>query len=180
MRIRREQTAAVVIDIQERLFPHIYEHEALAANSAKLIEGLKQLDIPLLVTQQYSKGLGETIAPVAAALGAHAALEKMTFSCCGDASFMEALQSLGRSKVILCGIEAHVCVQQTALDLLEQGFTPVIVEDCVSSRKANDKHIAVARMRQAGAIVTTLEAVLLELCMAAGTDTFKSISRLIK
>ncbi len=180
MRIRNDQSAAVVVDIQERLFPHIHEHEQLAANVVRLIQGLHILDIPMWVTQQYTKGLGPTIAPVREVLGEAPVLEKMTFSCCGAPGLMEALQESGRQNIILFGIEAHACVLQTAIDLLEAGYHPVVVEDCISSRRPNDKQVAVARMRQEGATITTYESLLLELCVEAGTERFKSISKIIK
>ncbi len=180
MRIRRDQSAAIVVDIQERLFPHIHEHEQLAANVIRLIQGLKILDIPMWVTQQYTKGLGPTIQPVREALGEFQPLEKMTFSCCGTPGLMDTLKQSGRKNIVLFGIEAHVCVLQTTLDLLESGMQPVIVEDCISSRRLNDKQVAVARMRQEGAVITTYESLLLELCVEAGTEMFKAISRIIK
>ncbi|MDQ7053949.1 MAG: hydrolase [candidate division KSB1 bacterium] len=180
MRIRKDRSAAVVIDIQERLFPHIFEADRLAGNVVKLIEGLKILDIPLMVTEQYSKGLGPTIPTVREALGEFQPLEKMTFSCCGAPSLMTALRNTGCKTVILFGIEAHACVLQTAVDLLEANFVPVVVEDCISSRRLNDKQVAVARMRHEGSIITTYESLLLELCVEAGTDRFKAISKIIK
>ena len=180
MRIRKEQSATVVIDIQERLFPFIYEADRLAANVIKLIQGLKVLEMPMFVTEQYSKGLGPTIPAVREALGEFQPLEKMTFSCCGAPSLMSALRDSGCKTVILFGIEAHACVLQTAIDLLEANFVPVVVEDGISSRRLNDKQVAVARMRQEGAIVTTYESLLLELCVEAGTDRFKAISKIIK
>ena len=180
MRIRKDQTAAVVIDIQERLFPHIFEHESLIANVVRLIEGLKILEIPMFVTEQYSKGLGPTIPAVREAFGEFQPLEKMTFSCCGAPSLMTALRNTDCKTVILFGIEAHACVLQTAVDLLEKNFVPVVVEDCISSRRLNDKQVAVARMRQEGCIITTYESLLLELLVEAGTETFKAIAKIIK
>jgi nicotinamidase-related amidase len=179
-RIKKEDTTAVVIDIQERLFPHIYDHDVLTKNTITLIKGLKVLEVPLIVTQQYTKGIGETIAPIKEAIGDFRYIEKMSFSCCGDAGFMDALNKLNRKNVILMGIESHVCVLQTALDLLDGGYVPVIIEDCVSSRKLNDKVIAVERMRSEGAVISTYESILFELTMVSGTEVFKGISRLVK
>ena len=180
MRIHPEDTAAVVVDIQERLLPHIHQWEQTLQNCLKLIDGLQVLSVPLLVTQQYTKGLGPTDPSIVNKISGFSHIEKNTFSCCGEPVFMEKLSLLQKKYIILCGIETHVCVLQTCIDLLEEGYMPVVVEDCVSSRKPNDKAIAIGRMRQEGARVTTLESILFELTRSAGTDTFKSISKLVK
>lgn len=180
MRIRKDETAAVVVDMQERLFPHIAAHEQLAHNAAILIRGLQVLGLPMLVTEQYSKGLGTTIPAIRQVIPEYTPLEKMTFSCCGAPGLMARLAEWGRKNIVLLGIETHACVLQTAIDLLEAGYLPVVVEDCVSSRKMHDKQVAIARMRQANAVITTYESLLLELCVEAGTDTFRAISQLIK
>ena len=179
-RLKRNETAAVVIDVQEKLFPLIHEYDQLAKNMSILIQGLKILGIPLLVTQQYTKGLGETVTAIKEAVGDYRHIEKMAFSCCGDEGFMSELRKLNKKNVILMGIESHVCVLQTALDLIAENFQPVLIEDCVSSRKPNDKRVAVKRIKQAGAIVSTYESVLFELTEVSGTDLFKSIVKLIK
>jgi len=180
MRILKDKTAAVVIDVQEKLYPHMCGNEQLKENLIILIKGLKQLNIPILVSQQYTKGLGPTITPVHEALGEYSIIEKTSFSCYDEPPFQENSFLLGKKFVIIAGIEAHVCVLQTVIDLLENEYIPVLVEDCVSSRKLNDKLIAVERMRSEGALVTTYESLLFELCRYAGTDTFKAISQLVK
>jgi nicotinamidase-related amidase len=180
MRILKEDSAGVVIDIQERLLPHIYEVEQIVSKSLKLIEGLQLLEVPLIVTQQYTKGLGPTVSPVRAKINDFNPIEKVSFSCCGEPVFMNELNNTGRKYVIICGIESHVCVLQTCLDLLANGKIPVIVEDCVSSRKTGDKKVAIERMRQEGAVITTLESILFELTGVAGTAVFKGISGLVK
>ncbi|RMG42801.1 MAG: hydrolase [Methanobacteriota archaeon] len=180
MRIHRHNAVAVVVDVQERLFPHIHQYEQLEKNLNILIQGLRILKVPLIVTQQYTRGLGPTIPSVAESLGEFEPLEKLAFSCCGDNGFLDALRKSERNQVILMGIETHVCVLQTALDLLTDNYQPIIVEDCVSSRKLNDKQVAIERMRQAGMVITTYESLLFELCQVAGTEEFKAISRLVK
>jgi nicotinamidase-related amidase len=180
MRILQNETAAVVIDIQERLLPHIYQWEQTLQNCLKFIDGLQVLSVPMLVTQQYTKGLGQTDSSIVNKITGFSHIEKITFSCCGEPAFMEKLSSLEKKYIILCGIETHVCVLQTCLDLLDSGFIPVVVEDCVSSRRPNDKEIAIGRMRQEGARITTLESILFELTQVSGTDAFKSISKLVK
>ena len=180
MRISRDQTTAVIIDIQERLYPHIHKHVELERNTGILIRGLQILQIPILVTEQYRKGLGPTIPSIMETFENFEALEKISFSCCDESRFLRALNLQNKKYVIIAGIESHVCVLQTVMDLIDNGYYPVLVEDCVSSRKENDKAIAVQRMRQEGAIITTYESLLLELCRVAGNETFKKISGLIK
>lgn len=180
MRIRREHSLGVVVDIQERLFPHIHEHEALAQRCAMLIRGLQILDVPLVVTQQYTKGLGPTISVISDALGTYVPHEKMSFSIAGNPDVESRILGSHGHHVIVFGIETHVCVMQSVLDILAQGRQAIVVEDCVSSRRANDKHIAIERMRSAGAVITTAESLLFELLEEAGTETFKRISALVK
>lgn len=180
MRIRKEDTVAVIIDIQEKLLPHIHQWEETLGNCLKLIDGLQVLSVPLIATQQYTKGLGATDASVIARIPQFSYIEKLAFSCCGEPAFKEKLEASGKKSVILLGIETHVCVLQTCLDLLESGYQPVIMEDCVSSRKLHDKFIAIERMRQEGATISTLESILFELTQCAGTDIFRSISKLVK
>jgi len=180
MRINRQMSAGVLVDVQERLFPHMDQHEKLLRRIRILLEGLKILQVPLLVTEQYPKGLGPTLQPLSMLLDKQDVTEKLSFSCCGEAAFSDALKSLKRPIIILSGIEAHVCVLQTTLDLLEEGYSVVVVEDCISSRNPEDKRVAVERMRSEGAVISTCESVLFELTKVAGTDEFKAISRLVK
>jgi len=180
MSLEAKQTQAICIDIQERLFPHIHEYNELARRSAILIRGLQLLEVPIHVTEQYVKGLGETIPSIREALDEYDAIEKITFSCCGSTDIEANILGSSRHHVLLFGIETHVCVLQTALDLIELGRTVIVVEDCVSSRSANDKRIAIERMRQHGAVITTMESILFEFLREAGTETFKKISALVK
>jgi len=180
MRIHKNNSVAIIVDIQDRLFPHIYEHKELEQNCQILISGFQVLNIPLVVTEQYPKGLGPTIDSIQSVLSSYEPFEKMTFSCCADQEFAKQLKQFGRHNAILCGIEAHVCVLQTAIDLKEMGFQPVVVADCVSSRNLKDKEIALTRMQQENVLLTSYESILFELCTVAGTDTFKAISRLVK
>lgn len=180
MRVLKQEAVGVVVDVQEKLYPHIDNNEELKKNLEILIKGLKSLDIPLLVTQQYTKALGETIEGVSKAIGEYSAIEKRPFSCYDEEEFKNKLDSMDRKYVILCGIESHICVMQTAIDLKEKGYIPVIVEDCVSSRRKNDKRVALDRLRNEGAIVTTYESLLFELCRTSKADNFKTISKLVK
>ena len=180
MRILKDRTAALVIDMQERLYPFIFDNENLTRNVSKLIEGLKIIGIPIFVTEQYVKGLGPTIGPVATILGDHPRIEKMSFSCCDESRVMEGIAVSGKENILIAGIESHVCVLQTVVDFISNGYHPIVVEDCVSSRKENDKRMAIERMRQEGAIITTVESILFELLRYSGTEQFKGISKLVK
>ncbi|MCX6306695.1 MAG: hydrolase [Bacteroidetes bacterium] len=180
MRILKDKAVLVVIDFQERIFPAIHGHEQLSKNVPLLIAGLKVLEVPVIVTEQYVKGLGPTIPEIAEKIVGIERIEKASFSCCDEPGFMMHLASSGRDYVIIAGIESHVCVLQTVIDLLQNGYHPVVVEDCISSRKPNDKLIALERMRKEGATITTYEAILFELLRYSGGETFKAISRLVK
>ncbi|MCK5066746.1 MAG: hydrolase [Bacteroidales bacterium] len=180
MRIEKKQSAGLVIDIQEKLYPHMDQKEELLRKTSTLLEGFRVLQIPLLITEQYPKGLGPTLEPVSLILEREQVIEKISFSCCDEPVVSDKLKSLDRNTIIICGIEAHVCVLQTVVDLVEQGYRAVVVEDCISSRNPVDRRVAVERMRSEGAIITTCESVLFELARVAGTDEFKAISRLVK
>ena len=180
MRIERKQSAALIIDIQEKLYPHMDQKENLLRRTSILLEGLRVLDIPLVITEQYPKGLGPTLKPISLLVEKEPVLEKISFSCCGAPAVSDTLKSLERPMIIICGIEAHVCVLQTVVDLVEEGYGVVVVEDCISSRNPVDKRVAVERMRSEGAVISTCESVLFELAKVAGTDEFKAISRLVK
>ena len=176
MRIEAEHTAALVIDYQTKLVPVMYEKEQLIYNSDILLRGLGVLGIPMFVTQQYTKGLGTTVEAITEAAGTSEYIEKISFSAyeCTKEKIWD------KKYIIICGIETHICVLQTVVDLAAAGFVPVVVEDCVTSRKANDKKIALKRMWDEGAVVTTYESLLFELLKEAGTEKSKKIQRLIK
>ena len=180
MRIKKANTVGLIIDIQERLFPHIDGCEQLEKNVQILINGLKALEVPVLVTEQYKKGLGETIESIAQLVQGYKHTEKMAFSCCDEPTIIEELELTTKRCVLIAGIESHIRVLQTAIDLKERGFIPVVIEDCVSSRSFENKRIAMERLRQEGVIVSSYESILFELCRYAGTDAFKTISKLVK
>ena len=180
MRIFRTDAIALVIDIQEKLFPHIDHHTNLLTNCKILLSGLKILGIPVIVTEQYPKGLGPTIKELGNLITGFNPISKISFSCCGEKKFLETVQNHGKRNIIICGIETHVCVLQTVMDLIERGYHPVIIEDCVSPRKVSDRETAIKRMAREGVIITTYESILFELCEVAGTDQFKQLSNLVK
>jgi len=180
LRILKHNAVALMVDIQERLFPHIDQHEQLEKNCGILIRGLQSLAVPLIVTEQYPKGLGPTIGSLSALVKDSPPVEKISFSCCGVEAVTSRLEQSERKQVILFGIETHVCVLQTCLDLKDLGYQPVVVENCAGSRKAGDKETAVRRMVQTGAVISSYESLLFEFCRTAGTPEFKAISALVK
>lgn len=180
MRILKENTIGLVIDIQERLVPVMEENELLVGNCSKLIQGLQVLGLPLLVTQQYTKGLGETVNEIKSVTNDFQYIEKKDFSCYDEAVFAEKLALSGAKNVIVCGIESHVCVLQTAIDLKEAGYTPVVVMDCVSSRSFDNVDLAMERFRYEGIMMTSMESILFELTRSASAPGFREISKLVK
>jgi len=179
-RLNRSQTGLLIVDIQERLLPAMFEKERVVSNSLRLAKGAAVLKVPVLVTEQYKKGLGATLPEIAAAVPGFAPVEKMAFSACGAEEIVKSLKANSISDVILAGIEAHVCVSMTCLDLLNAGFRVFVVADAVSSRTPENMRIGLERMRDAGATVVSTEMVLFELLERAGTEDFKQILTLVK
>lgn len=181
MRILAEDTMTLVIDFQERLVPVIDRKEELLHNTEILIKGLRALNIPMLITQQYTKGIGMTVPVISEEVGEPLSYyDKVTFSCVENNEILEKIASSGKNNIIICGIEAHICVLQTIIDLRGKGYQVILVEDCVGSRKESDRQVGIKRAISEGAIPATYESILFELTRVAKTDVFKEISRLIK
>jgi len=191
VQILKKDAVLVAIDFQEKLMPAIKDHETLEETTVKLIKGCRVLNVPILITQQYTKGLGPTTARITEAITAdlfdgilrsaeYTPIEKTTFSAMKEPEFVKAITDCGKKTVIICGIEAHICVQQTALDLLEAGYQVFLVYDCVASRKESDKKQSRRRLAAAGAVVTTYESVLYEILGGAKEVGFKQISAIVK
>lgn len=180
MRITTGDSLLLVIDVQQRLTPHIDGHRRVVSRIARLINGMQALQVPIMVNEQYKKGLGETVPELQPLLLEEPHFEKVTFSGYDDRATMQAIQQQSKKHIIICGIETHVCVMQTALDLLAAEHTPVIVCDAVGSRFAEDRETALIRLRQAGAILATSESILFELCRSSKAPAFKTISSLVK
>jgi len=179
-RLQLDQTALLVVDVQDRLMPHMHNTEKLIDKLATLIDGAKVIGLPILVTEQYRKGLGRTVPEIAKRLDkALCNHEKLKFSACIE-PVRELLARHNIRTVLVCGIEAHVCVLQTCLDLAGSGFVTAVVTDAISSRRQMDQDTAVQRMIQAGVLPTTVESCLLELVHEAGTERFKAILPVIK
>ncbi len=178
--LEQDNTALVVIDVQGKLAQTMHEKEQLFANLHRLVRGAQLLDIPILLTEQYPQGLGETIPELKSLLPDTNPITKMSFSCCGEDAFMYAIEELDCEQLILCGIETHVCVYQTAMDLLDEDFDVHVVADAVSSRTAENKRLGLERLKEEGATLTSTEMALFELLRQAGTPVFKEISKLVK
>lgn len=171
----------VVIDVQEKLCQAMDEKvlRHLVKNAGILMDAAEELQMPVVVTEQYVKGLGETLSELKNRTS-EPALEKMAFSCCGDSAFVEKLRSLGRRQVIIVGMECHVCVLQTVIELLDAGFTVHLVRDAVMSRRKDNWFVGLEAARDAGAVITSTEAVLFQLLKVAGTDEFRKLSKLVR
>ncbi|NOY65246.1 MAG: hydrolase [Nitrospirae bacterium] len=176
----RKDTLLVIIDIQDRLARVMKERETVVNNVLHLVELAKLFNMPVVVTEQYPRGLGPTVAELKDALGDNLPIEKITFSCSETEHFRDTLKKIDRKKVLLTGMETHVCVLQTCLDLLRDGYRVHLVTDATTSRKPDDKSVAVEFMRDAGAVITCTETVLFQILKKAGTEEFKVISRRIK
>jgi nicotinamidase-related amidase len=178
-RLTPQNTALVVIDVQEKLMDVMPRRAEMIASIQKLIDAARILKLPTLVTAQYVKGLGPVCPEIVKATPGIAPIEKTAFSCCGSEEFMRAVKDLRRQRIILCGIEAHVCVQQTAIDLMKDYFV-YVVADAIGSRHRHDHKVAVERLRDCGAVITTVESAVFELLRESGTDQFKQILPLFK
>jgi nicotinamidase-related amidase len=178
--VSNENAVLVIIDVQEKLFPHMAEKRKLVENLEKLIQFAGIMEIPVIVSEQYPKGLGQTITAVKRHVPHIAPIEKVEFSCFESAKFKEALANLEAKTLIIAGIEAHICVTQTAIDGRQSGYRICVVEDAVSSRNLSDKAAAVERMRQNGVTIVTSEMLIYEILRKAGTDEFKQALKLVK
>jgi nicotinamidase-related amidase len=177
-RLRADDSVVVVIDIQEKLLPKIPNGDRLVRNVGFVLDAAAALGVPIRATEQYPKGLGPTVAEIARRLQG-APPSKTTFSCCGAGTFLEELEMLRRPNVVLVGMETHVCVAQTALDLLHAGLHVFLPVDALAARGAIDHDTALRRLEQAGAVPMTAEAVAFEWTRDAAHAQFKAISALV-
>lgn len=175
-----KQTMLLIVDVQESFRKQLKDLDLLTRNITILAEAAKILKIPVFLTEQYPQGLGKTIAEISACLGEHKYFEKSAFSCCRAGKFMEELDGTGRKQVIVCGIEAHVCVSQTVHELLDQNYVVHIVKDAIASRSERNKEVAWEKMVTSGAVPASVESCLFEMLGESGTETFKAVQRLVK
>lgn len=176
----QQESALVLIDIQGKLAESMQEREALSDNLIRLARSAALLQLPTLWVEQSPDKMGRTIAPLAELLSGHLPIAKTSFSCCGEPTFMQALKQTGRHQLILAGIECHVCVFQTAADLLAAGYEVQVVADAVSSRTLANRQIGLERMRALGAQITSTETLLFELMKTSSHPNFRDIAKLIR
>ncbi len=183
MRLDRANSVLVLIDVQERLMPVVHDRFAVEQNLERLVRGCHRLGVPTVLTEQYVKGLGPTIEPLRRALdeesGYHP-IEKSSFSAQGCTAFVAQMAVLERTQVLLAGVEAHVCVYQTARDLLAAGFSVTLIADAVTSRTPRNRDLAIQRLLSENAKLSSTEMVLFELLERAGTEEFRAVSRLVQ
>jgi len=180
MLLEAGQSVLLVVDVQEGLAPAVAHPAAVIKGSALLIQAAARLGIPVVVSEQYPKGLGRTVGELLSLVPPEAVMEKLHFSCAADPALMARLDSLGRRQAVIVGMEAHVCVLQTALGLKAAGWQPFMVADATSSRTEANHRAAIARVAAAGVSVATVEMVVFEWLYRAGTPEFKELSRLVK
>jgi nicotinamidase-related amidase len=178
--LNKEDTLFLIVDVQDKLAAVMKEREKVVGNTLHLIELAKMIGVPVTVTEQYPKGLGPTVKEIREALPSYRPIEKITFDCCGEPPFLEELNEKKRRTIVLSGMETHICVLQTCIGLLKNGFTVHLVRDAVCSRTKENWRTGVEFMRDAGAVVTGTETVLFQLLKTAGTEEFKKISQRIK
>jgi nicotinamidase-related amidase len=176
----RRKTTLVVVDIQEKFMPVIFEIDRVVENTKKLVRAFQAMKIPVIFTQQYTKGLGPTAEEIAQLFGDEKPIEKIEFSCMENKEFLKRMKGFGVKDLVICGIEAHVCILQTALDAIKQGFRVYIVQDATSSRNKSDWKTAMRRARQSGAFIVSTEMIIFQLLRKAGTQEFKEIQRIVK
>jgi nicotinamidase-related amidase len=176
----KKRSGLLVVDMQKKLLKTMPNPDLLTENVLKLIEGFKIIERPVFLTEQYPEGLGKTEPAIKKALKGVEIGEKLSFSCCGIKGFSQKLRKQKIDQVVLCGIETHICIWQTAMDLLYDSFDVSVVKDCVCSRKVIDHETALNRMQANRIQISTTEIVLFELLEKAGTDDFKKISELVK
>lgn len=175
------QSALAIIDMQEAFRSKLAHFTEIAEHIAIMVQGARLLGLPIIVTEQYPKGLGHTAPEIAAGLPESVEIiEKTSFSSCGAAQFQSQLESAGAKQVIVCGIEAHICVNQTVHDLLSKGFQVHLLTDCVASRNVSDRKAATRKMQMSGAIPCSIEMALFELMRDAKHEQFKAIQGLVK
>jgi nicotinamidase-related amidase len=180
--LQPDDCVLAVVDIQEKLLPPIFNREQLIRNSQLLIRLAKLLNLPIVATTQYAKGLGGTVSEIAAVLDGVVTYDKLEFSCFGSESFCGELKALPgtRNTLLVCGMEAHICVMQTALGALNRGYWVHVAADAVGSRAESNWQIGLRRMEAAGAVISSTEMMMYELMRASGTPVFKEMLKYLK
>jgi len=176
-----EKTVLVVVDLQETFRSPINDFAQIVSRVSMVVRGFQTLDLPIIITEQYPKGLGRTAEEILFLMPTEFEfIEKSAFSSCGASSFMEKLRATGASQVVLCGLETHICINQTAHDLLNENFEVHLLTDCVGSRFSQDKEAALRKMQMSGVVPSTVETALFELLRGAKHEQFRAIQNLVK
>ncbi|NTU57583.1 MAG: hydrolase [Chlorobiaceae bacterium] len=178
--ITPKDTLLLVIDVQGKLAASVFQPDRVEKNISKLIRACRILGVPVIHTEQYPKGLGNTVDALREVMGDEKPFEKLSFSCCGSEEFMKRLRLLGRNDILVVGMETHVCVYQTCVELIEFGYNVHLVTDAVSSRTEENRKVGIRSIKRAGGIPTSTEMAIFELLRVAEGDTFKAISKIIK
>jgi nicotinamidase-related amidase len=178
--LRMEDTVLIAVDMQEKLTRAMYDRESLVKSSVQIVTGAKILEVPVIWTEQNPNGLGPTLPEIKQSLEGSQPIIKFSFSCCGNQEFMKALDASGRKQVLILGVECHVCVYQTVIDLIEKGYEVSVVSDAVSSRTLENKIVGLERVKQSGALITSAEMALFELLKVADGAKFKQILKVVK
>lgn len=180
MLLKAADSALIVIDLQARLVPAVADHDRVVANAAVLMQAARRLDVPMLLTEQYPKGLGRLVPEIAELAPADATVEKVCFAAPAERAFQDRIETIDRGQVVLAGMEAHVCVLQAALMLAERGYETFVVADATGSRDPANREAAISRLAANGVEIVTTEMVVFEWLQVAGTEAFRELSKLIK
>lgn len=178
--LKVDNTVLVVVDVQEKLAAAMHDRDFLIENTAKLVKGAKILGLPIILSEQNPKGLGLTVPAVGESVPDLKPITKLSFSCCGQPEFMNAIASAAKNQVLICGIESHVCVYQTVADLLNLGYEVHVVADAVSSRTPENRKIGLEKCKELGATRTSVETALFEMLKIAEGNEFKQILKVVK
>lgn len=178
--ISKKEAALIIVDVQEKLFPLVYERNKVLDNIRKLIRFAKIINMPIVLTEQYPRGLGLTIPEIKEIIPEIQPIEKVEFSCFGSEKFRSLLNDLNVKTLIITGIETHICVAQTSIEGLNNGYKSCVIVDATSSRNPEDKSVALERMKQSGVIIASTEMIIYELLGTAGTQEFREVLKLIK
>lgn len=178
--LSRENTALIIVDVQEKLLPYVTDKEDVVNNLRMLIKFADIIHLPLILTEHYPKGLGKTVPEIKEVLTTYEPKEKVIFSCFGSKAFKSRLKELGVKTLILAGIESHICVEQTALDAINSGYKVHVIADAISSRTTRNLEIGIEKMRQFGVVISSTEMAMYELMERADTREFKEVLKLVK
>lgn len=178
--LTKENTVLVIVDVQEKLLPYVTGKDEVVSNIQMLIKFADIMDIPIILTEHYPRGLGTTVPEIKEVLKEYGPIEKVIFSCCGPPEFLEKLKELGAKTLMIAGIESHICVAQTTLDSLHAGYAVHVISDAISSRTMWNLSVGIEKMRQFGAVISSTEMAMYEIMERADTSEFKEVLKLVK